>query len=201
MEATNYDFFRLVDPPTCERALDVIPRLLRARNVLEEDREDNVFMLREKERMITKLMKYAAPYFCLTKKSLEHNIGLDGTDEEVVGWVEEDYSFRCFSLTPFKTRHKGRFLIAKKSIEEGFDNGKAIMIEDVGVVNKKRQVQLRPSGIVIKEGGLMNVQADIDVLNKKQHVLSMATYVMDVRAKRVDRDRMIILRLRAIGNP
>ncbi|GKB17607.1 hypothetical protein Tco_0851530 [Tanacetum coccineum] len=49
MEVTNCGFVRWVDPPMCERDVDVILRLLRARNVLEEDLEDHVLMLREKE--------------------------------------------------------------------------------------------------------------------------------------------------------
>ncbi|GKE80947.1 hypothetical protein Tco_1550947, partial [Tanacetum coccineum] len=66
-------------------------------------------------------------------------------------------------------RHTNKVVVT--NYRRGFDNGKAIMIEDVGVVNKKRQVQPRPSGIVIREDGLMNVQADTGVLNNKQHVL------------------------------
>nr|GEX72831.1 hypothetical protein [Tanacetum cinerariifolium] len=64
-----------------------------------------------------------------------------------------------------------------------------------------RQVQPRPSGIVIREGGLMNVQADVGVPNNKQHVLSMVTCVVKVEVKRVDGDKVIVLGLRAFGNP
>nr|GEY13788.1 zinc finger, GRF-type [Tanacetum cinerariifolium] len=78
----------------CERSLDVILELLRARNVLEEDLEDHVLMLREKEQMITKRL---VEYYL-------NNIGLDGTDGEVVRWVEEDASFCYSSSTPLKTR-------------------------------------------------------------------------------------------------
>ncbi|GJW88215.1 hypothetical protein Tco_0163555, partial [Tanacetum coccineum] len=55
--ATNCGFFEWIDQPMCEKALDVIPRLLRVWNVLEEDLEEDVLMLREKEQMVKKLRK------------------------------------------------------------------------------------------------------------------------------------------------
>nr|GEU36387.1 zinc finger, GRF-type [Tanacetum cinerariifolium] len=58
MEATNCDFFGWVDLPMCKRSLDVIIELLRIRNVLEEDMEDHMLMLRKKEQMLTKTRKY-----------------------------------------------------------------------------------------------------------------------------------------------
>nr|GEU36392.1 zinc finger, GRF-type [Tanacetum cinerariifolium] len=48
----------VVDPPMCERSLDLIIELLRTMNVLEEDMEDHMLMLREKEQMLTKTRKY-----------------------------------------------------------------------------------------------------------------------------------------------
>ncbi|GJW85920.1 hypothetical protein Tco_0159065 [Tanacetum coccineum] len=78
-------------------------------------------------------------------------IALDGTDGKVVGWIEEDASFRCSSSTPRLDkkemgkekvnedeevlRHTNKALVT--NYMRGFDNGKAIMIEDVEVVNKK----------------------------------------------------------------
>ncbi|GJS74747.1 hypothetical protein Tco_0707588 [Tanacetum coccineum] len=58
MEVTNRGFIGWVDPPMCQRAVDVILKLLRAWNVLEEDLEEHVLMLREKEQMVKKLRKY-----------------------------------------------------------------------------------------------------------------------------------------------
>ncbi|GJV56849.1 zinc finger, GRF-type containing protein [Tanacetum coccineum] len=114
MKAMDCGFLGLVDPPMCERDLDVFPGLLRDRNVLEEDLEDNMLMLREKERMIRKLRKYlmlacVMVFVAFNNKLVEYNlnnIGLDGPDGEAVGWVEEDVSFRCSSSTPLKTRQK-----------------------------------------------------------------------------------------------
>ncbi|GJW62566.1 hypothetical protein Tco_0111901 [Tanacetum coccineum] len=197
----------------------------RVENVLEEDLEDHVFILREKEQMIMKLrlnsilgfnlqmsimagimdihdeiefkihkngyfefhpLRYGSIRLFVAHKQERlaeyylNNIGLDGTDGEVVGCVEEDASFFCSSSTPFMTRQKEGKVNEDKEVlvntnkvvvtnyGRGFDSGKATMIEDVGVVNKKRQVQQRPSGIVIKEGGLMNVQVDVGVINNKQ---------------------------------
>nr|GEY11421.1 zinc finger, GRF-type [Tanacetum cinerariifolium] len=48
----------VVDAPMYEKAVDVIPRLLKARNVLEEDLENHVLMLKEKDEMVKKLRKY-----------------------------------------------------------------------------------------------------------------------------------------------
>ncbi|GKB10327.1 hypothetical protein Tco_0844250 [Tanacetum coccineum] len=210
MEATNYGFFGWVDPPMCERSLDV----------LEEDIEDHVLMLREKEQMITKLRKYLVVacvmdihdevefkihkngYFEFHPLRLVeyylNNIGLDGTDEEVVGWVEEDASLCCSSLTLFKTRKKRKVLDSKK-VHRG------VNMKTKDVVRNKQKCLDKGKGKANEdeevEGGLMNVQATVGVLNNKQRVLSMASSVVNVRAKRVDRDRMIVLGLRAIRNP
>ncbi|GJR12296.1 hypothetical protein Tco_0794948 [Tanacetum coccineum] len=58
MEVTNCGFVRCVDPPISERAVDVILGLLRARNELEDDLEDQILMLRDKEQLVKKLWKY-----------------------------------------------------------------------------------------------------------------------------------------------
>ncbi|GKD45996.1 hypothetical protein Tco_1270641, partial [Tanacetum coccineum] len=47
--ALNCGFIGWVDPPMYERAMDVIPWPLRARNMLEEDLEVHVLKLRKKE--------------------------------------------------------------------------------------------------------------------------------------------------------
>ncbi|GJS06809.1 hypothetical protein Tco_0363605 [Tanacetum coccineum] len=54
----NYSFVGWVNPPMGERDVDVIPSLLRARNELEDDLEDQILMLREKEQLMKKLGKY-----------------------------------------------------------------------------------------------------------------------------------------------
>ncbi|GJU03418.1 zinc finger, GRF-type containing protein [Tanacetum coccineum] len=231
IEATNYGFFRWVDPPMRERSFDVIPGLLKAKNVLEEDLEDHVLILREKEQMIMKLRKHlvvayndvhilfqiaerygSIDLFVAHKKQRLaeyhlNNIGLYGTDGKVVGWVEEDAKFCCSSSTPFKTRQKRNVLNSKK-VHRG------VNMKTTDVVRKKQKcleigkgnvnedeevhVQPRPSGIVIRECGLMNVQENVGVLNNKYQVQSMATCAVIVRAKRVDRERMVVLGLRVI---
>ncbi|GKD89651.1 hypothetical protein Tco_1365158 [Tanacetum coccineum] len=140
----------------CEKALDVILMLLRVWNVLDEDLEEDVLMLRDKEQMVKKLRK------CLL---------WDGSKKML--------AYIASSSTPFKTRHKRKVADGKnihkdvnikpkdvvrkkqKCLYKGkekvnedekllrhtnkvvvsnyrrvFDNGKAIMIEDVGVVNE-----------------------------------------------------------------
>ncbi|PWA44743.1 zinc finger, GRF-type [Artemisia annua] len=46
--------FGWIDPPMCQRAIEIIPGLLRARNALEENIKEYVQMFRE-QREITKL--------------------------------------------------------------------------------------------------------------------------------------------------
>ncbi|GJZ46333.1 zinc finger, GRF-type containing protein [Tanacetum coccineum] len=177
MEATNYGFFGWVDPPMCERSLDV----------LEEDIEDHVLMLREKEQMITKLRKYLVVacvmdihdevefkihkngYFEFHPLRLVeyylNNIGLDGTDGEKKRKVLDSKKVhrgvnmktkdvvrnkqKCLDKGKGKAnedeevlRHTNKDEVTNYSM--GFDNGKAIMIEDVGVVNKKGRFNQGP---------------------------------------------------------
>nr|GEU71966.1 reverse transcriptase domain-containing protein [Tanacetum cinerariifolium] len=164
--------------------------------MLEEYLEDHVLMLREKEQMITKLMKYlVVPCVMVFVAFKDNDVHTLFQMAKRYGYIDLFVAHKQQSSTPFKTRQKRRFLIAKKFIKvnkykevlrhtnkvvvtnymRGFDNGKAIMIKDVEVVNNKRQVQPRPNVIVIREGGLMNVQADVGVLNNKQQVYPYGT--------------------------
>ncbi|PWA46012.1 zinc finger, GRF-type [Artemisia annua] len=43
-------FIGWIDPPMCYRVVDVIPGILRARNELEEDLEEQFLLMREKKR-------------------------------------------------------------------------------------------------------------------------------------------------------
>ncbi|GJZ64355.1 zinc finger, GRF-type containing protein [Tanacetum coccineum] len=201
MEATNCGFFGWVDPPMCERSLDVIPRLLKAKNVLEEDLYGSIdlFVAHKQQRLAECHL---------------NNIGLYGPNGKVVGWVEEDAKFCCSSSTPFKTRQKRNVLDSKKvhrgvnmkttdvvrKKQKCLEMGKGNVNKDEEVLRNINKVQPRPSGIVIRECGLINVQENVGVLNNKYQVQSMATCVVIVKAKRVDRDRMVVLGLRVIRN-
>ncbi|GJR08011.1 abscisic acid receptor PYR1-like protein [Tanacetum coccineum] len=57
VKGTNCGFIEWVDPPMCHRALDVIHGLLRVRNELEEDLEEQCLLLKEKENLVKKLSK------------------------------------------------------------------------------------------------------------------------------------------------
>ncbi|GJY90700.1 hypothetical protein Tco_0505896, partial [Tanacetum coccineum] len=227
-EATNYDFRGWVDPPICVRAVDVIPRLLRGHecawggsggpchdvkgertNGEEAEEVPGGCLHRSIDLFVAHKQQRLAEYYLKI-------IGLEGNDEEVVGWVKEDASLRFSTSTPFKTRHKRKGK-GKVNVDEvvlrhtnkvvvtnyrrGFDKGKTIMIEYVAVVSTKRHVQLRLISIVLKESGVMKVEANVGVVNNKQYVLSRATGVVNVRAKRVDLNKMIVFGLRAIENP
>ncbi|GJS64939.1 hypothetical protein Tco_0679503 [Tanacetum coccineum] len=89
---------------------------------------------------------------------------------------------------------------------KGREKEKAIMVEDVGDVNKKKLVLPRRTGIVIREGGYMNVQAVVGYVNvgaRSKSVLNVG-----VRASGVDicgrkiaiRTKFIVLGLRALSN-
>ncbi|PWA56021.1 zinc finger, GRF-type [Artemisia annua] len=51
-------FIGWMDPPMCCRAVVVIPGLLRARNELEEELEEQLRLMREKDQRIKKLNKF-----------------------------------------------------------------------------------------------------------------------------------------------
>ncbi|PWA51551.1 zinc finger, GRF-type [Artemisia annua] len=51
-------FIEWTDPPMCFRAVDVIPGLLRARSDLEEDLEEQLMLMREKDQQLKKLNKF-----------------------------------------------------------------------------------------------------------------------------------------------
>ncbi|GJR07284.1 hypothetical protein Tco_0530268 [Tanacetum coccineum] len=53
----NCCFIGWVNPPMCNRALDVIPCLLRSRNELEEILKEQCLLLSEKENLVKKLRK------------------------------------------------------------------------------------------------------------------------------------------------
>nr|GEU79294.1 zinc finger, GRF-type [Tanacetum cinerariifolium] len=52
----NCVFFAWFDSPLCDRVVDVIPGLLRARNRLKEDLEEQCMLLREKEKLVQALV-------------------------------------------------------------------------------------------------------------------------------------------------
>ncbi|PWA78666.1 zinc finger, GRF-type [Artemisia annua] len=55
---SNCGFIGRVDPLMCHRVVDVIPDMLKARNELEDDMEEQGLLLREKELLVKKLMKH-----------------------------------------------------------------------------------------------------------------------------------------------
>ncbi|GJY71632.1 hypothetical protein Tco_0475335 [Tanacetum coccineum] len=183
MEALNCGFVGWVDPPMYERAMDVIPWLLRARNMLEEDLEVHVLKtngevvgwVKEDDNLCC---SSSTPLKTRHKKkvvdSKKVHRGVNIKIENVVttkqkfvdkekGKVNEDEEV---------LRHKDKVVVT--NYRRSFNNRKAIMIKDVRVVTKKG-VQPRPNDIVIREDGVMKVQADVGVVNNKQQVLSRAT--------------------------
>ncbi|GKF27066.1 hypothetical protein Tco_0082960, partial [Tanacetum coccineum] len=105
-----------------------------------------------------------------------------------VGWLEDDASLRCSSLTLFETRHpfhtrhkrkrndsnqtrgkqksvgKGKQKVSKGEAALGKKNramekGKRIMVEDDVDFNKKKHVVPRAAGIVITASSSVNVGA------------------------------------------
>nr|GEV56635.1 zinc finger, GRF-type [Tanacetum cinerariifolium] len=52
----NYGFFAWFDPPLCDKAVDVIPSLLKVRNQLKEHLEEKCVLLREKDKLVQALV-------------------------------------------------------------------------------------------------------------------------------------------------
>ncbi|PWA80679.1 zinc finger, GRF-type [Artemisia annua] len=50
--------FRWIDPPMCQRSIEIILGLLRARNTLEEDIEEYLQMYREQQELVVQLRIY-----------------------------------------------------------------------------------------------------------------------------------------------
>ncbi|GJR79271.1 hypothetical protein Tco_0150056 [Tanacetum coccineum] len=79
------------------------------------------------------------------------------------------------------------------------ENGKAIMVDDVVDVNKKKPVLPRPTGIVIREGGSMNVKAFVGFVNvgarskSPLNVVAKASVVDNVGGKRQLEPRLLYL--------
>nr|GEU98429.1 zinc finger, GRF-type [Tanacetum cinerariifolium] len=72
------DAHKKVDVPMCVRDVDVIDGLLRARNELEEDLEDHILMLRDKEQMVKKLRKYLVVTCVLVFVVFKYFLGVCG---------------------------------------------------------------------------------------------------------------------------
>ncbi|GKC53529.1 hypothetical protein Tco_1076274, partial [Tanacetum coccineum] len=171
-----------------------------------------------------------ALFFCLPNKPLEQGLKLihtdndvhtlvelacrnEGTDGEVVGWVENDASLRCSSSTPFETRHPFQTRHKRKKNDNNQTWGelnkklkrgvtfkrKIVVTKGQKSVGKGKQRVLerenkKPTGIVIREGGSVNVGSRS---NSILNVGEMAAGVDNVGDKRDVKTRFVVLDLRA----